>query len=220
VYNNNFSNYGSSFGNQSSQGTTSRGTQGNTAQYQGFQKQYQPVGFVQSFYGQNTAQGNQSYGQSTSPESFHTANYRGNQMGHDAYLRSDSSTPTQQQQSNFQGGYALYNGMNNSQFGMNQSQQPSYQNFQQNQQQNASNQFGMSGQASQPYGQQNVSQNAFHTANYRGNQPGHDAYLRSDSSTPTQQSYQSGLGTQGVQSFNTGFNTMGQNQQFGSNSTF
>ena len=37
----------------------------------------------------------------------------------------------------------------------------------------------------QPFGQSNVSPNALHMANHRGNQPGHDAYKRSDSSTPS-----------------------------------
>ncbi|MNI35473.1 hypothetical protein D3C73_894970 [compost metagenome] len=51
----------------------------------------------------NSNNSNQSYGQSISPNAFHTANYRGDQMGHDNYLRSDSSTPAQQQAFNYQG---------------------------------------------------------------------------------------------------------------------
>ncbi|UJF35239.1 hypothetical protein [Paenibacillus hexagrammi] len=67
-------------------------------------------------YGQSV-QGNQGYAQAASPEAYHTANYRGNQIGHDAYLRSDSQTP-----SSFQAGVSSY-GMNaqaQNQFGMNQ----------------------------------------------------------------------------------------------------
>ncbi|MFD0697212.1 hypothetical protein ACFQZT_24360 [Paenibacillus sp. GCM10027628] len=221
MYNNNFSSYGSSsFGR--TQGL--QGTQGLSSQYQAGQKQYQPVGFVQSFYGQNAGQAsqgygqsavqtNQSWGQATSPESFHTANYRGNQPGHDAQYRSDSSTPTQ---SGFQTGYSSFNNLNNSQYGTN----PSQFAFQNTQQQfTGTSQYGNAIQSNQSYGQTAVSPNAFHTANYRGNQPGHDAYLRSDSSNPTQASFQgqTGFGSQGISSFNQ-FGQSG--QQFGYNSSF
>ncbi|MBD0379298.1 hypothetical protein [Paenibacillus sedimenti] len=230
MYNTNFSSYGtSSFGR--TQGLQSG--QNPTSQYQGIQKQYQPVGFVQSFYGQNagqTSQGygqnvsqvNQNWGQATSPESFHTANYRGNQPGHDAYQRSDSSTPTQ---SSFQGGYSSYSGISAGQYGNQAQAQPQYSNqsqsqfgFQNAQQQFAGSQFGSAIQSGQSYGQTPVSPNAFHTANYRGNQPGHDAIYRSDSSNPTQASFQpqAGFGSQGISSFNPGLNQFGQSGQFGS----
>ncbi|WP_205516306.1 hypothetical protein [Paenibacillus sp. SYP-B3998] len=214
MYNNNFSNYGSSsFANPNTQGS-----QSSNSQYQGYQKQYQPIGYVQSFYGKSAVQPNQSYGQVASPESFHTANYRGNQPGQDAYLRSDLVAPAQHQVSSFQSGYSSYTPITNSQYAANQSSQQSYPI---NQQQYASNQYGSVVQANQPYAQQAIAPNAYHTANYRGNQPGHDAYLRSDSSTPAQQQgFQSGYGRQGIQSFNTGFSQSGQGQQFGYNSSY
>ncbi|MDQ0876674.1 hypothetical protein QFZ77_005333 [Paenibacillus sp. V4I3] len=234
MYNNN-----NSFGNASQGYQSSQGFQGNNAQYQGFQKQYQPIGAVQSFYNQSNAgqanqgfnqgfnQGNSQVAQATSQESFHTANYRGNQPGHDAYKRSDSSMPAQQQQSGFQSGYSSYIPVNN-QYASNQSQQFGYASAQQP---FVSSQFVSSAQSNQqPYGQAYVSPNAFHTANYRGNQPGHDAYLRGESSTPSQQSFQSSYGSQqsmqqnnpqqSLQSFNPGFNNPGMGQQFGSNSSF
>ncbi|MGO4275941.1 hypothetical protein AB4Z22_39905, partial [Paenibacillus sp. TAF58] len=203
MYNNN-----NSFGNASQSYQSSQGFQGNNAQYQGFQRQYQPIGAVQSFYNQSNAgqanqglsqgfnqgfnQGISQVAQATSQESFHTANYRGNQPGHDAYKRSDSSTPAQQQQSGFQGGFSSYTPVNN-QFAPNQSQQFGYASAQQP---FVSSQFVSSIQSNQPFGQSNVSPNAFHMANYRGNQPGHDAYKRSDSSSPSQQSFQTGFGSQ------------------------
>jgi hypothetical protein len=235
---NNYNSYGaSSFGNASQSAQTSQGYQGNNAQFQGFQKQYQPVGFVQSFYSQpSSGQASQAFNQGNpSTESFHTANYRGNQPGHDAYKRSDSSTPAQQQQSSFQsGGLSAFSGLNN-QFAANQGQQFGYATTQQP---IISNQFGSSVQSNQPYGQANISTNAFHMANYRGNQPGHDEYKRSDSSSPSQQSFQSNYGTQqiipqlgiqqqgiqqpgwqqqGQQSYNQGFSNSGFGQQFGYN---
>lgn len=239
MYNNN-----NNFGNASQGYQSSQGFQGNNAQYQGNQKQYQPIGTVQSFYNQsNAGQANQGYNQgfnqgfnqmnsqvsqATSPESFHTANYRGNQPGHDAYKRSDSSTPTQQQQSSFQSGYSSYIPMNN-QFASNESQQFGYAVTQQ--QPFIPSQFSSSVQMNQqPFAQANVSPNAFHMANYRGNQPGHDAYKRGESSTPSQQSFQSGYGSQqsmqqnmpqqSLQSFNPGFNNSSMGQQSGYNSSF
>lgn len=139
------------------------------SQYRGYQKPYQPTGNVQSFYQGNSSIGGSFAGQGAgfqaqapiqtgyqqqqqqqqyaSPESFHAANYRGNQAGHDNYLRSDSQQP-----SNFA-----------------QHQQPQFQ---------AQQQFGNS---------MNTNVNSFHAANYRGDQPGHDNYLRADSMNPTNQ---------------------------------
>jgi hypothetical protein len=179
-----------------------------TSQYQGFQKQYQPVGTVQSFYGQNQQQS----GSSSSSASYHTANYRGNQVGHDASLRGDSFTPAQQQggwggttsgaadyssaRYGIRGNEAAYSGANNvsSQSGFSQSP---YQ---------AASRYGSMGATS--FGQSSYAQGAssqgsyaqgsfpsaqsYHTANYRGNQIGHDASLRGDSFTPAQQ--QGGFG--------------------------
>ena len=74
------------------------------------QTQFQPTGYVQSYYqgigarssnNQFTSFQNQGqYGQQsqfTSPEQFHLSNYQGNQPGHDSYKRSDSSQPSQSQ---------------------------------------------------------------------------------------------------------------------------
>ncbi|MBP1996496.1 hypothetical protein [Paenibacillus eucommiae] len=198
------------------------------SQNQGFQKSYQPVGNVQSFYGQNAIQGNQGYGQQQPSQSFHTANYRGNQAGHDNYLRSDSQTPAQQQ--GFQGGYSSY-GNSNANTGMNTSSQFGFSQSPYN--------FRSSNQMSSQAGNQQYNQaspEAFHTANYRGNQIGHDSYLRSDSQTPAQQQmggFQGGYNTQGFQAqqgfqqgsqqgsqqgYNTGINNNA--QQFGFNSAY
>ncbi|MEC0268463.1 hypothetical protein [Paenibacillus anseongense] len=208
---NNFNNNGtSSFGN-SSQGMqashnnqASQGYQSNTSQYQGYQKQYQPVGYVQSFYtqpvssstNQSFSQGynqgsnqNQGYNQGyAATESFHMANYRGNQTGNDNYSRSDSSVSSHYQPSSFQSAYSTYNGMNNQSntITSNQTQPATYSYSQPS----ITSHYTSSSQMNQqPTAQTYVSPNAYHTANYRGNQPGHDVYLRSDSSNPSAQSY-------------------------------
>ncbi|MFC0213177.1 hypothetical protein ACFFK0_12045 [Paenibacillus chartarius] len=171
------------------------------SQYQGFQRQYQPVGQVQSFYGQSQGQ-QQQYGSYPSSDSYHTANYRGNQLGHDAGLRGDSFTPAQQQQFGGQtatnygsfaygvrGNEQAYTGQNNvqSQFGFNSpfgTQSRSFgqigTSFNQGTAINQASSFG------QQYGSYPSSE-SYHTANYRGNQLGHDAGLRGDSFTPAQQ---------------------------------
>jgi hypothetical protein len=132
-----------------------------SSQFRGQQQQqkYQPVGLVQSQYGQkqnqyqNQSQSFGTTGQSQqSFNSFHTANYRGNQPGHDNYLRSDSQNPSQ-----------FSSGAIGSSFGT------------------SGQQSGWAGAAQ--------SAASFHTANYRGNQPGHDSYLRSDSQNPSQAGY-------------------------------
>lgn len=207
---NNFNNNGTStFGNSSQGIQTSQSNQAS----QGYQKQYQPVGLVQSFYTQpgsmSSTQGygqvsnqsnnqgyNQGYNQNNAAtESFHMANYRGNQPGHDNYLRSDSPVTSQYQPSSFQNAYSTYNGMNNqsNQFASNQSQ-PS--NYSYSQPSITSHYNNTSQMNQQPNAQTYVSPNSYHTANYRGNQPGHDAYLRSDSSTSSMQSYQPSYASQ------------------------
>lgn len=208
VHTSNFSNYGSSsFGrtqyqptqqsqlsqqsqqnqqnqqNQQSQQSQQsfQSSMGTSSQYQGIQKQYQPVGYVQSFYGQNAQRSNQGYGQATSsytqatsPASMHTANYRGNQ--------SSAGQAAQQSTSSFQNA--------GQQFG---------------------SQYGSMAQSNQSFGQTPVSPNAYHTANYRGNQNASEAFSQS----PIQASYPSGMGSQGISAFN----QYGQSgQQFGSNS--
>ncbi|NOU95267.1 hypothetical protein GC093_18850 [Paenibacillus sp. LMG 31456] len=163
-------------------------------QYRGLENKFQPIGNVQSQYNQNANMNNQFQGsnqysnfQSQSPQSYHTANYQGDQQGHDAYLRSDSMQPSQNQY-----GASFSN------------QAPSYTN-------NIGSSYGGSG--SQQFGQQN--QQSFHTANYRGDQQGHDSYLRSDSSQPAQNQYGAGGYNMNRTSFNN--NTFGSMQNQGYN---
>lgn len=133
-----------------------------TSQYRGQQRAYQPVGYVQSAYGQQNR--NQSYGQASSYSSFNPS----------------QNMPTQSQYIPAQSHYASSYSPISSSYGMASSQQQ--------------HQF--------------ASPQSFHTANYRGNQQGHDAYLRSDSSQP------SGFGTSVAQSVNA-FNTLQQSNTFG-----
>jgi hypothetical protein len=243
MYSNNFSNFGTSSGMSS--------------QNQGFQRQFQPTGYVQSVYGQNAGQGSQGYGQNAST-SYQMANYRGNQQGHDAGLRADSLNPSQMQSGGFGFGGSVGNygnsnnynsfrygirgnetgGYNNvsSQFGFNQSPYSSMgQSGYRNQGFGASN-FSSSGMMNQGMGQSNFGQSgygnqgssfgqgteAFHTANYRGNQQGHDAGLRADSLSPVQQgsgtfsetNYSSpSYGIRGHEAMNSGLNNV--SSQFG-----
>jgi len=146
-----------------------------TSQYRGMQRSFQPTGVVQSVYGQNqqlqNRQNQASQYQAQNPQSFHTANYKGNQPNHDQSLRSDSQSPAQSQ----------------NQFGINQFQQNSFQ---------PSQQFQSFGAANQQQFQQAQNQfqpvQSFHTANYKGNQPNHDQSLRSDSNSPAQMQQQFG----------------------------
>ena len=178
------------------------------SQYRGMQRSFQPTGYVQSVYGQNQQQQQQNQQQqqqnqqqqqqqqrqqhqqqlnphlasaqqmqSQSPASYHAANYRGNQQGHDNYLRADSTSPSNFQnqasnsfQSQYQPQQTSMNFANNTM--QNQAFQPSFQNQAQFQ--------------SQAVAAQNQNTQQFHTANYQGNQPGHDQYLRADSQQPSQ----------------------------------
>jgi hypothetical protein len=151
------SQFGSSFGNQ---GTSSFNNMGTS------------LGSQQQFGSQ------QQYGQQQTPESFHTASYRGNQQGHDANLRADSTQPSQSQYgTGATSGFSSFNmGMNSNPFGSNQQQNQLNQQYQQNQ------------QNQQQYTQFQNPQ-SFHTANYRGNQQGHDANLRADSTQPSQSQF-------------------------------
>lgn len=153
-----------------------------TSQYRGLQKPFQPTGFVNSVYGQGNQSGyssinnnayqsaasfqnNNQYGTFVNPQSYHTANYRGDQPGHDNYLRADSTSPSQ-----IQGGFSA-GSMNASSYGTGST-------FGGSQYQNQ-NQF--------------VNPQSYHTANYRGDQAGHDNYLRADSTTPSQSGYNTGF---------------------------
>ncbi|MCZ8520253.1 MULTISPECIES: hypothetical protein [Paenibacillus] len=173
------------------------------SQYRGLETKYQPVGNVQSQYNQSLGQSaqssqfglnasslssslgasSQSYSQFQSPQSYHTASYRGNQPGHDAYLRADSTQPAQ------------------SQFGLGAS---------------SLNSFGSSSQAQYSQFQ---SPQSYHTANYRGNQPGHDSYLREDSNQPAQNQF--GMGAQSFSApySNSSFG-LSQNQGFASSQSY
>ncbi|MFE5319726.1 hypothetical protein ACFQ88_13545 [Paenibacillus sp. NPDC056579] len=196
---------------------------GNTmSQYRGLETKYQPIGYVQSQYNQSNNSGMNNQFQSSGfqgAQSYHTSNYRGNQQGHDAYLRSDSSQPAQSQYvSSFSSQAPSFSSINN--FSQQSYAQPSAQSFhtanyrgdqqghdaylRSDSSQPAQSQFGMGASSfnsfntgissqfasSQPYSQfQSQSPQSYHTANYRGNQAGHDAYLRADSTQPSQSSF-------------------------------
>jgi uncharacterized SAM-dependent methyltransferase len=120
-------------------------------------------------------------------EQFHTSNYRGNQAGHDNYLRSDSQSP--------------------SSFGMGQNVTSQYKGIQRS--------FQPTGQVNSVYGQQNQNPASFHTSSYRGDQPNHDNYLRADSTQPSQTGF-SGVNSSVNYGFtsNAGYgSSYGQNQQ-------
>ncbi|MDF2722911.1 MAG: hypothetical protein K0Q59_2586 [Paenibacillus sp.] len=154
------------------------------SQYQGKQQEpYKPVGYVQSQYansqGQSAAKwsgGLSTFGQNT--QSFHTSNYRGNQPGHDQALHSDSNQPTFRSSTGY--GAASFQGTQSAH--TNQWAQ-SNQAFQTNQPYPTNQSF----QTTQPYSSNQQFQTAqtFHTSNYKGNQPGHDQAIRSDSSQPS-----------------------------------
>lgn len=163
------------------------------SQYRGFQQKFQPTGPVQSFY-QGSAPATQfqpsfqnqyqtagvQQPQFVNQQSFHASNYRGNQPGHDNYLRADSMNPSGVQTNQFHG--ANYRG-----------NQPGHDNYLRADSVNPSSYTA--GFSSQTGGYsagisginqyQAQSPQSFHTANYVGNQPGHDNYLRSDSTNPS-----------------------------------
>ncbi|MEB3102942.1 hypothetical protein [Ferviditalea candida] len=151
-----------------------------TSQYQGIQKQFQPTGTVQSFYNPSAS----AAGWNQSQQSFHSAGYKGNQTGHDQYLRADSVQPSNVQTRTV-----------GQQYGTVSANIGSYSNFQ-------TAQWGYSNPQS------------FHTANYKGNQQGHDQYLRADAVQPSNvQKFQSGYGSTGFQSVSTNqYQTQFQNQ--------
>lgn len=129
---------------------------------------FEPTGTVQSFY--NQPQKNAA-SFSSSAQSFHTANYKGDQPGHDAYLRSDAASPTQSGFSGIGAGasYASQSAQSGASAGASYS--------------SASAKSGASNvNAGASYGS---SIQSFHTANYKGDQPGHDSYLREEATTVT-----------------------------------
>ena len=160
------------------------------SQYRGLQRQFQPTGYVQSFYQQQAptqfgVQGAQNY---------HTASYVGNQPNHDRYLHEDSFRPAQTQQ-----------------FGIGRSQgigvQSSFAPTQ------TSSFIGSTGfQSSAQFGGLQGTQN-YHTASYVGNQPNHDRYLHEDSAQPAQMQ-QFGMGRAQSSSFGMGMGTSLPNSQY------
>jgi hypothetical protein len=135
------------------------------SQYRGIQSSFQPTGPVQSFYGGQSQNQAGTFGAAASTNAFHTAAYKGNQQGHDSYLRSDSRTPSGTSQ-------ALSASYGASAANVSQFAAPSY---------GASVNTSFSSYPSS----QAMNPNAFHAANYRGNQPGHDQYLRADATSPS-----------------------------------
>lgn len=127
------------------------------AQYQGAPIRYQPTGPVQSFY-QRPGSGSSSAGTG----SYHLDNYQGNQPGHDQYLRSDSTQPS--------------SGFSQSTMYTPSAQGQTYSAVYGNTMQSA-NQYGSYGSGAAPQ--------SYQMSNYRGNEPGHDQYLQSDSSQPS-----------------------------------
>ena len=61
------------------------------SQFSSQQRAFQPTGMVQSFYKGNQQQAS---GASASTAAYHAAGYRGNQQGHDQYLRADATSPS------------------------------------------------------------------------------------------------------------------------------
>jgi hypothetical protein len=163
-------------------------------------------------YGLNSAAGIQSSwgtgasSAQSSAQSFHNSNYHGNQLGHDAAGRSDSFSPAQYgNQFGNQFNNQFRNQLSNQISGANQISNQS--GFGQSPYQNQNT--GSSGGHS-AWGSGNSAQ-SFHTANYQGNQLGHDAAQRGDSFTTSQQGY--GRGTNS-------FANNHVSQQFGFNNAY
>lgn len=152
------------------------------AQYQGSPSRYQPTGPVQSYY-QRTGLSTQS----GAAGNYHMAHYQGNQPGHDQYLRADSTQPSSgfgQSQSGMNASYQMSNYRGDEpghdQYLRADSTQPSSGFGQSAMQSSFQSQFSQPQLHSQP--DQTVS---YQMSNYRGNQPGHDQYLRADSTRPS-----------------------------------
>jgi hypothetical protein len=180
-----------------------------TSQYRGIQNSFQPAGQVQSFYGQNQqslgASQSQGAGQFASPQSYHAANYRGNQgfqgiQGISQYRSQQSSQQAQSPQSyhtaNYRGNQEGHDQwLRGDASGPNASayrQQGTYgiapQSGASSFGQGIAQQFGSNqgfSQFQQQQQQQQQSPQSYHTANYRGNQQDHDAQLRADAVNPS-----------------------------------
>ena len=136
-------------------------------------------------------------------QSYQTANYRGNQPGHDQYLRADSQQPTSFSASGSAFSSGSFGTPVASQYkGIQRTYQPTgyvQSVYGQNQQQQYSSQF--------------QSPSSFHTANYRGNQPWHDQYLRADSTQPNSVASQATFSNQYQPTFNSQFAAAGNQYQ-------
>ncbi|GFR37566.1 hypothetical protein PRECH8_08620 [Insulibacter thermoxylanivorax] len=165
-----------------------------TSQYRGIQRTFQPTGFVQSVYGQGSQQALSSSSVSSqyqSPASYHMSNYRGNQPGHDNYLRSDSQQPSGYGSYGSYGNTGNYGGYGSaSMTSQYQASVPASSQSLQSSAGSTSAQYSpyQSQYSQSQYTQQSQQYNSpqqYHLANYQGNQPGHDQDLRSDSNQPS-----------------------------------
>lgn len=150
-------------GNQQDHDSYLRSDSQNPAQQGGFRS----MGSSFSSFGNQGMMSNMGissqYGnQAQSSQSYHLPNYRGNQQGHDDYL-GDSLNPSQSAR-----------GFGMSSFGQTQSGIQS------------GIQGGIQSGIQSQFQNQYSSPQQYHTANYVGNQPNHDQYLRSDSNSPNQ----------------------------------
>jgi hypothetical protein len=144
-----------------------------------------------SFGGQNV--GTQQFGQQVSPQAYHTSNYRGDQAGHDNYLRADSTQPSSVgAQGGFRGATNTTSSVGGS-FGGGFATSTPVNGFGVGGQSAGRSQFGQTNVGVSSYSQQQSSPQAYHTANYRGDQAGHDNYLRADSTQPSSGGVQGGF---------------------------
>lgn len=209
-----------------------------SSQYRGLETKYQPVGYVQSQYNPSANQSamQQPFSSSSAqyqnfqnqnPQSYHTANYQGNQQGHDNYWRADSTQPSSQSQfragvstssygitqqpSQFQSAQSFHTANyrgdqpGHDSYWRGDSVQPAQQQFGMGAVSGIGSQYSLSSissglnQQTSSLGQSTQSQNpqSFHTANYRGNQPGHDSSWRADATQPSQSQFGMGASSLG-----------------------
>lgn len=165
------------------------------SQYRGFQKTFQPTGYVQSYY--QPQKSFQSSG--ASAQSYHMSNYAGNRQNHDAQLREDSRQPSSYASGRAQGMGSM-SSFNASSF---QSYQPSQSyhlaNYRGNQQDHDAR-LREDSQSPSSFSGQSMSAGSYHLSNYRGNQQDHDAQLREDSMRASSYAF----GSQGMSTLNQG----------------
>ncbi|MCI3921491.1 hypothetical protein MO973_14755 [Paenibacillus sp. TRM 82003] len=166
------------------------------SQYRGLQKQFQPTGYVQSFYQTQQPSGMMQTSQ------YHTTNYVGNRQGHDSSFREDSRSPSNgvynYHTSNYVGNkqdhdaYLREDSMGPSTYATGRAQQINTLN-------GVQGTYNVNTPTSQFVGTNFQGTNSYHTANYVGNKQDHDAYLREDSLRAS--TYATGR-TQGINSLN------------------